>query len=87
MHLFTQMLYYTALPEFNQSMVDYFNLVDLQLIFTLLYDYMGFSGPIEGRSSTGEMKLREFCAAVVEPRCHAPVSCLAERQHYHLRHV
>ena len=28
----------TALPEFNQSLLDIFSLVDLQLILTLLYD-------------------------------------------------
>jgi len=27
----------TAFPEFNQSLLDFFNFVDLQLIFTLLY--------------------------------------------------
>ena len=26
----------TAFPEFNQSLLDFFNFVDLQLIFTLL---------------------------------------------------
>jgi len=30
-HFFTQMS-----PEFNQSLLDFFNFVDLQLIFTLL---------------------------------------------------
>ena len=28
----------TALPEFNQSLLDFFDLFNSQLIFTLLYD-------------------------------------------------
>jgi len=28
----------SALPEFNQSLLDFFSLFDSQLIFTLLYD-------------------------------------------------
>jgi len=35
-HIFTQMLI-TVLPKFNQSLLDFFNIVDLQLIFTMLY--------------------------------------------------
>jgi len=28
------------LPEINQSLLDFFNLVDSQLILTLLYDFL-----------------------------------------------
>jgi len=28
----------SALPEFNQSLLDFFNLFDLQLVLTLLYN-------------------------------------------------
>jgi len=35
-HLFHSNVVITALPEFNQSLLDSFNFVDLRLIFTLL---------------------------------------------------
>jgi len=33
----------SALPEFNQSLLDFFNLFDSQLILTLLYDFLNLA--------------------------------------------
>jgi len=38
-HHFTQMLYH-CFASFKQLLLDFFKLVDLQLIFMLLYDQM-----------------------------------------------
>jgi len=50
------MLYFSALPEFNQSLFDFFNLFDSRLILTLLYDSLNlvinaFSSGLLGHGS------------------------------------
>ena len=70
----------SALPEFNLSLFDLFNLFDSRLILTLLYDSLNlvinaFSlGLLEGRFRTKEV---ERAAAVGLCYTHkAPVRCL-----------
>jgi len=72
----------TSLKDIKQSLPDFFNLVDLRLTLTLLYDSLnlvirGFQRwtPVRGPYSSGEMKLRvravsiEMCCAWVMSRC------------------
>jgi len=54
----------SALPEVNQSLLDFFSLFDSRLMLTLLYDSLNLvinafgSSPIRGHSS-GESKSKE----------------------------
>jgi len=76
---------YDALPEFNQSLLDFFNITDLQL--TLSRDGMTPESKCNqltvGGHGSGEMSLRvrEFCAVIAELYCAygALVRCAAER--------
>jgi len=50
----TKIAFFSALPEFNQSLLDFFNLFDSRLILTLLHDSLNllinaFSSGLLGR--------------------------------------
>jgi len=52
-----------ALPDFNHLLLHVFNIVDLQLVLTLLYDSLNlviieFISGLLGANSSEEMKLR-----------------------------
>jgi len=71
---------YSALPEFNQSLLDFFNIFDLQLILTLRYDSLSlvintFSSKLSG---TWYRRKEVESAAAVGLCCthNAPVRCL-----------
>ena len=70
--------YISALPEFNQSLLDFFDLFDLRLIFTLLCDSVNlvinaFSLGLLGRHGSGERKSKALqqldCVARTMHQC------------------
>jgi len=70
----------SALPEFNQSLLDFFNLFDSRLTLTLLYDSLNISmnafnsemfGDVVGRGS-GERKSRAL----------QQLDCVARTKHH-----
>ena len=72
------MLYFSALPEFNQSLFDFFNLFDSRLILTLLYDSLNlvinaFSSGLLGawfRRKEVERALQQLdCVARTKHQC------------------
>ena len=57
------MLLHFALPEFNQSLLDFFNLIDSRLVLTLPYDSLNLvisalSSGLFAWHSSGERKSR-----------------------------
>jgi len=71
----------SALPEFNQSLLDYFNLFDSRLIFTLLYDSRNlvmnaFSSGLLGGRMVQEKGSQERCSSwtVLHAQCTSALS-------------
>ena len=78
----------TAFPEFNQSLLDFFNFVDLKLILLLIQTLNLIINWVQlwpvGGYSSGEMKLRVFrssCWTLLRTPCTGTcMSYVAERQ-------
>jgi len=83
---------YHCFPGFYNLLLDLFNLLDLQFILMLLYDFLNLviNGDqlwVVGWSTAQEKESWEFCTALVALccACNAPVCSLAERLNCHLQ--
>ena len=73
-------IFHTALPEFNQSLLDFFNVFDSRLILMLLYDSLNLainafiSGLLGG--VVQEKGSREHCSSWTVLNAQCTVCCL-----------
>jgi len=74
----TKIAFFTQMPEFNQSVLDFVNLLDSRLILTLLYGSLNlvihaFSSELLWGHSSGDRKSREplqlDCVARIMHQC------------------